>query len=187
MNYYILACPEPMGQRAARFSYYPDDLDLDWSRGAAMPPGLKLPVEAVLELGDEGYIRDLVEVPLPMVSKRLAEALQQAGVSNVEFFPCRVTVKATGQVIEDSLAFNIVGAVSCVDKSRSRFKDPGGLGKISMMFEKLVLKDPGAQGLHIFRLAEFIGVIVVSEVLRRHLEAAVFPDLMFLEPEEWGN
>lgn len=184
--YFILMCPEGE-EPVCQVSYYPDNLDIDWCTGAPMPPSLATPIEAVIEPGDEGVFPDLIEVPLPLMSRRLMIALKAAGVDNAQYFPTRIAMKASGRVVEDMVAFNVVGAVAAADKSASRFKDEGGIGVISVSFDELVLNESAACGLKLFRLAEFTQSIVVHETVRDALLTAGISNLEFIEPADWAN
>lgn len=185
--FYVLTCPEPEHLRVALISYLPDDLNIDWATGSRMASVAPVPVEALIEPGDEGDMVDLIKVPLPLMSHRLADALRDAGVDNIEYFPCSILVESTGEVIDDMLAFNIVGTVACADLAKSEFEDEGGMGVISLTFDKLILDPSRATGLKVFRLAEYTPAIMVHETVRTFLEQRGFADLVFTEPTDWGN
>src|SRR3712207_5808238 len=54
-----------------------------------------------------------------VMSKRLVETLQGAGVDNLQTFPAEITNGATGEVIGDYVVVNIVGMVSAANTAAS--------------------------------------------------------------------
>ena len=100
---------------------------------------------------------------LPLVSNRLAEILRKAGVDNLQLFDTEITDPLTGVVYSDYKAMNIIGAVSCANLDASEY-EPSKAPRID--FTKLVIDESRARGLCMFRLAESLKYILISQKVR---------------------
>jgi hypothetical protein len=139
------------------------------------------PVPLVLELETAGEVRpfaDYMPWEIPLLSAQARQALTEAGVDNVDYYPVAAWHLASGSA-PAYLAFNVVGAVSIVDAAASRsYKPLGPAG--SQMFEKLLIDPTRAQGLHLFRMAESLSTLVASERVRQSCLAAGLASIDFL-------
>lgn len=182
--YYIIEPREPEDPEApeiASFSYDRDIQDRSWFRGVRFdnpPPDL---VHITTQGGD---LPDLSEVPLPLVSKRLAKTLEFAGVSNIDYYPAEIHNESTGESYRNHLAFNLIGLIAAADFSTSSFDAPEG-PLISVDFDSLVIDEKKTLGVPMFRLAECVTAIVVHESVMKAIEAAGIDTLVFIPPEEW--
>lgn len=182
--YYMLECFSPDEGDHAQYTYEPDDEDRSWTTGRRFgtPPPLPLPI--TIEPGEEGIEPELTDVPLPLMSKRMADCLRSAGISNIDYFPVEVVETASGRKSDNLLAFNLIGLVAAADLDASQCEMPDG-PLISVDFDSVVLDASRIGHAEMFRLAESTNAIVVSERVRRAIEAAGITTLTFVPPEEW--
>lgn len=184
MSYYVLACFSPEEADHAQYTYEPDDDERSWIVGRQFDAPPPLPVEVSIEPGEEGVVPEFTDVPLPLMSRRLARCLGAAGVSNIDFYPVRIHEVASGKHHEDLLAFNLIGLVAAADLDESVFQAPDG-PRVSVDFDSLVIDPARTHGALMFRLAESVNAIVVHENVRAAIEAAGIDTLTFLQPEDW--
>lgn len=127
----------------------------------------KLPQPLVF---DSSFTRDdpprsFVGLSIPVWSSDLVDLFRRIGVDNFECF--EATIKGVGPSAEWNgyFAANILGAVAAADMSKSKYmeimRSPGGTPFV--VFQELVLDGKKARPFELFRLAENMGTIVVSE------------------------
>lgn len=182
--YYILEPAEPDDPEApeiASFSYDRDIQDRSWFRGTRfdIPPP-----EPVVVKTDGGDLPDLSEVPLPLISSRLADTLTRSGVSNADYYAAEICNEITSETFSSHLPFNVIGLIAAADLSESSYEAHEG-NLISVDFDSLVIKEDKARGAIMFRLAECVTAIVVHESIKNAIEAAGIDTLTFIPPEEW--
>ena len=181
--YYVLQRHEPDATDAPRIARFSDmdDSELDWFEGQRFetPPSYLIPVSTT-----GGELPDLSEVPVPLMSKRLAAALGRAGVDNINFYPAEILYEPNGAKLDSHFAFNLIGLVAAADLSASRYNAPEG-PLISVDFDSLVIDEAKTGGALMFRLAECVTCIVVHDSVRKVIEAAGIDTLDFLDPSTW--
>lgn len=182
--YFMLACHSPEEGDHAQYSYEPDDEERSWIIGQPFDAPPPVPVPVTVEPGEEGLQPELTDVPVPLMSRRLAECLTAAGVSNIDFYPARVTEQASGRSHDGLLAFNLIGLVAAADLSRSTFSAPDG-PLLSVDFDGLAIDPAKAGAADMFRLAESVNGIVVSRRVRQAILDAGITTLEFILPEDW--
>lgn len=182
--YFMLACFSPDEGDHAQYTYEPDDEERGWIIGLPFEQPPPVPVPVSIEPGEEGLQPELTDVPLPLMSRRLAECLTAAGVSNIDFYPARVTEQASGRSHDGLLAFNLIGLVAAADLSRSTFSAPDG-PLLSVDFDGLAIDPAKVGAADMFRLAESVNGIVVSRRVRQAILDAGITTLEFILPEDW--
>lgn len=182
--YFMLACYSPDEGDHTQYSYAPDDEERSWIMGQPFDAPPPVPVPVTVEPGEEGLQPELTDVPVPLMSRRLAECLTAAGVSNIDFYPARVTEQASGRSHDGLLAFNLIGLVAAADLSRSTFSAPDG-PLLSVDFDGLAIDPAKAGAADMFRLAESVNGIVVSRRVRQAILDAGITTLEFILPEDW--
>jgi hypothetical protein len=182
--YFMLECFSPDEADHAQFSYEPDDDDRSWTTGRKFASDPPLPVPVSIEPGEGGVLPELTDVPLPLMSRRLADCLTAAGVANIDYYPVEVVDVESGRKITDLVSFNLIGLVAAADLAASGAVAPDG-PLISVDFDGVVLDPLKARGAQMFRLAEAVSAIVVHERIKQVIEAAGIDTLTFVPPEEW--
>ena len=189
LMYYIIKCPYGIEDidDPAMLTYEPDDPMRIWITGVKFstdanaephrrePP---TPVQAEIVDGEEGELKEFWDAPVSMMSKRLAAALRDAGVANIDEYPAIITDQTNGEVHDNYVAFNIVGIVGATDHANSEYQSD------IHWFDRLALDESAAKETLLFRLKEAKYHIVVHERVRKHLEDAGFDSLRFYTADE---
>lgn len=186
--YFMLVCQSPFDAEPALLTYQPDESSdgalRSWKsckRFADAPPS---PIEVTVDEGESGVLLELYDANIALMSRRLADVLRAAGVSNVDFYDVVVDDLETKQKHLSHVAFNIVGSIAAADLAKSTFSAPDG-PTISVDFDGLSIDAQRARGALFFRLAESINGIVVHERVKKAFDASNIDTLTFLSPEQW--
>lgn len=182
--FFMLECFSPDEADHAQFTSLPEDDDLSWLSGRRFAEPPLPPVRLTIEFGEGGLLPEFTDVPLPLMSRRLATALENAGVTNIDYYETEIHDLQTDEVHHDLLAFNLIGAISAADLANSQYSAPDG-PLISVDFDSLVIDEGKTRGALMFRLAESVNAIVVHESVKNVIEAAGIDTLTFIPPEEW--
>jgi hypothetical protein len=112
-----------------------------------------------------------------LMQQKLVDALEAAGVDNLQTFPTVVRRKDTGEEVPGYVAVSIVGRVKCAVMTKS---DAEPLAT-SNVFHKLTIDPARTGGQLMFRLRESSMVVLVHETVAKAIEAGGFLGLT-LEP-----
>lgn len=125
---------------------------------------------------------------IPVMHNSMVEALQTAGVDNLELFPAAITNPDTAQVHHDYQAFNVVGLIAAADLEKSIINYPkNSTPHLDGFFEELHINEAKTGDLHLFRLEESCDAICVSEAVKEAIEARGIPGIIFYESGEWSG
>jgi hypothetical protein len=158
----------------------------DWGRGTPArqrPPGA-VEIRAVPYDGYSGLPDDLQDTNVPLVSKRLKEAIESAGVDNNDFSPVTVRNADTGEVYE-YFAFNLIGLVAAADPAGSEMTSRDGdfIGDTSI--SGLVIDESKCRDLLMFRLKEKFSVILVHETVKQAIERHGIASVRYIDPGDF--
>ena len=184
--YFILRSDSPLGKEAYNLQRI-DQFSKSWMTGDRFGEGNEPPSPLRLRVDPEipgDLLLEYYEAPVPLMSKRLVDALQQSGVDNLDVYPAEIIDESSGDVIDSYFAVNIIGTVSAADPEQS-VTDPEVEGIISAAFDSLVIDEEAAGGQLIFRLAEDVSAVLVSERVVDAIEPMGFETLEFVDPEDW--
>jgi hypothetical protein len=120
-----------------------------------------------------------------LMSTPFYEALREAGVDNLDVYEAVIQSEDGSIVYKGYKAFNLIGVVRAADLERTSFSDPEGPRLIDASIETLAIDPDKAGGALMFRLAEYVGAVIVHEKVKDVLEAKGFPYVSFLEPSEF--
>lgn len=179
--YYMLHCFSPPDADLAMLSYRPDHPLRRWTAGQRFENPPPEPVRATVKAGYSGVMAEFWDVPVPLMTKRLHEALVAAGVSNLDVFQAEITDPSTQQVYTDYVAFNLIGKVAAADMDKSVY-DPS-----IPWFDAVAINNLAARGQLLFRLAESTNAIMIHEGVKARLEAAGINTLTFVPPDKWAG
>ena len=112
-----------------------------------------------------------------LMSKRMLECLQAAGVSNLQVFPSEITVLPGKEVRTDYSVVNVVGLIACANPRKSEATPIAD----RHYFVSLHIDESKVGDLAMFRLAESQLDIIVSEKVAEALRRAKLTNLE-LEP-----
>jgi hypothetical protein len=169
---------------------YPDQPGIFWTSGARFAQPMPEPIEVTLKRFDRNHpdqseeIAEYIKGPIPLFRDDLIEALQAAGVDNLDLYQAELIDPDNGQRYKTHKAVNVIGVIAAADLERSAaIVNPGG-PIIDVSFDSLVLDETKARGALMFRLAEATGEILVHRSVRDHLEDKGFTKLWFIDPED---
>lgn len=182
-QYYILDSGNPN-----RMLLYPPpnpSLRDRWMSGRRF---VKPPTEPVVATIQPGYEKSEL-VPYfdaaRMMNVAMHDALRSAGVDNLDAYDAEIRSEDGSIVHRGYKAFNLIGLVQAADLKKTVFNDPPASRVIDASIEHLVIDDTKVGGLLMFRLAEFVGAVIVHEKVRRVIEARRIRDVVFREPHEF--
>jgi hypothetical protein len=156
-------------------------VDLPWLRGIQFknPPAARIALRLEDGSPDEGAFVDYLGRPVPLVSLAFKQALLQAGASNVEFYEVEIAGCAAHADFPGYVAMNVVGKVAVADPLQSKSERAFGVMGADL-FDKLVPRANLETGLQIFRMAEQVTTLVVSEAVKRACESLGIVTLEFV-------
>jgi len=120
-------------------------------------------------------------LPEPIFSVGFIQALQGAGVDNVDTYDVKITNPDTGVMIQGYKAVNIIGKISCVDTDAS---DRERLIENQHVIRKLVIDPSKTYGFKMFRLAEWTQIILIHDSVVNNLPSDLKKDFIFEPVEE---
>ncbi len=201
-DYFVLECFGPKGKEHLTLEVDPLVRRRKWRKGlifssaadmeTEQPPDEPIQIDTVPELSEpELFVYpELTWVPIPLMSRRLVQALQQAGVDNLQTFQTNLrTVQGDNPPAADTyLAVNIIGAVAGVDFEKAKVSPTSTETLVAMDFDSLAIDDPKVRNLLMFRLAENTTAVIVHEAVQQRLAAADgLATLTWVRPEEWAG
>jgi hypothetical protein len=185
--YFIMHCFSPKATDHAMLTYRPDDPFRSWGEGTRFEDSPPEPVRAEVKPDYPGAMAELWDDPVPLMTKRLLTALQDAGVTNLDTYDAEIYDPTEDRTYDNYVAFNIIGKISAADLNQSSYDATLPERMISMDFDSVIIDEQATRGALLFRLAESVNAIVVHEKVRQHLEASGIDTLTFIPPEEWAG
>ncbi len=189
-TYYIMTCPSaPLEADPALLIYLPDEDGRGWETGVKFshdPNDFpeeqepETPVRFQIMEGNEGVLREMWEAPAPLMTKRLGQALRDAGVANIDEYDAVIEDLTTGETHTNYVAFNIVGLVAATDHANSKYDSE------IRWFDQLSLDEDAPREALLFRLKDAPYHIIVHERVKTHLEKAGFDMLRFTGPRNYA-
>lgn len=164
-----------------------DALNLNFDYGIHIPA--KLPViDVPYSQHPEERKTDNIVAPTRLgllVNAKVQAVFNSLDIGNIQYFPARL-LEANSHTEDESYCIaNIVGKLACVDKAESEL-DLFDDGEIEFI-DKLTLDlDPDTDYGHIFRLAEFPPILVISDLLKTKIEDAKLTGFKIYKPEEFS-
>lgn len=171
----------------------PDGFDSAmWSTGKRLsmaPPHLTLTTD------DDGGAKlsdlFLVDFDLPIFSPKLVQLFERMGVQNLTYYPVTIINSQSGETETNYKAANIIGRIPCLDADGSTVTYAvDGSGDIMFLEEFSLFEDKiktdkklGGKPL-VFRLAEFDGIKLADQSVRRECETAGISGFSFIDPSE---
>jgi hypothetical protein len=120
-----------------------------------------------------------------LMSDEFYKALREAGVDNLEVFDAIIQSKDGSVVRKGYKVFNLVGVVQAADLKKTIFNDPPGHRLIDASIAGLEIDPEKAGDLLMFRLAEYVGAVIVHERVKRAIETKGFPHIVFRETSDF--
>jgi len=137
----------------------------------------------------QGELTDFISTTLPglTISKKFKQALDKAGVDNIDYYPARVTNEVTREVFEDIYVANVIGLIACMDTEKSEYETYPGIPNKINEIDTLVLHDNAIKGYKIFRLKEFSTLVIVDENVKDAIENAGITNTICIPVEEFDT
>lgn len=182
-NYYIL---QAKSEKMMLLFDPPDpSFDDDWFGGRRFETAPTEPV--VVKIIPDNEDGDLLPFfgTATLMSTSFHEALLEAGVDNLDVYEAVIQSQDGSIIHRGYKAFNIVGLVRAADLERTSFSNPEGSRLIDASIETLAIDPDKAGGALMFRLAEYVGAVIVHEKVKNTLEPKGFPHVRFVEPSEF--
>ncbi|MCX4030312.1 hypothetical protein [Spartinivicinus marinus] len=121
-----------------------------------------------------------------VLNNKVIQELHSLKINNIQYFDLRLIETTTKEENSGYKIANIVGAFNCLDIDKCVFETTSS-GRI-MFIEKMVFKELDESKLpEIFRLAEYLPLIVTSDRIKQAFEAKGFTGLVFCKPEEFSS
>lgn len=185
MQHYVMTCEG--ADPGTTLLEGPNAPDTPWMDGKPIRETFTEPFVFLLDPDYPGELMAMYEVPSLLMNDNLLKALKSAGVDNLQIFPAIIQDKAKKKEYKNYSVVNIVGVVSCVDPAKSKKGRVTDSDMIDAFFESLVIDEAKTKGALMFRLAESVGAIIVSEQVKEKIEAAGIPYMVFYGPGEWAG
>lgn len=118
-----------------------------------------------------------------LINRKVKDVFDNMSLKNIHYYPARLINR--DEISGPFWIANIIGKHASIDHDASDldYFDDGGIEFI----DKLVLKSMKEEAYgHIFRLAEFLPVILVSDALKVALELSAVTGFTFYKPEEFS-
>lgn len=191
--YYVLMCFTPWFTKSASISAAPSVEGVSsWIAGRLIDVAVPQPLEFTVESDEDdsdpdepGVLLEMYQDSGVLMTDRLVNSLNEAGVDNLQVFDAVIRDPKTGIVATNYKVVNVVGVVSCADLGSSIFTVHGGSPLIDVSFDSLVIDEKRAGGQLLFRLAESLSAIIVHDRVKQHLLANGFDMLTFRDPAKY--
>jgi len=158
----------------------------DWGVGRIerSQPQLPVVINVVAHDGFVGVPHDFQDDVVPLMSARMKEAIESAGVDNIKFLGVTLRNPATEETY-DYFAFNLIGLVSAADFSQSQITSHDGDFVGDSQVHNLVLDESKTRGLLMFRMKEKFSTILVHRKVREAIEKRGINTVGFMAPEDY--
>jgi hypothetical protein len=181
------------GIRELHIKGWADDFELSWRLQEAQPFGEGEWIqEAPAEWDEEGPLTDMPFNPnFHLVSPRLRALLEELGLgAEIQFLPVRVVGEKSGREVGVYYVAHFLRRISCLDLEHSvgvEFYEPDYFrpekrGKIRAVW-RAVLRREAIGEARVFRVDEYVYIVVIREDVKAAMEAAGITGCWFQELE----
>jgi hypothetical protein len=183
LSYYVLTSENP--KRMLLSSLKKPGRRDSWLFGRRFAAAPETPVIAPIVNGYETAEQlDYFGTP-PIMSDRFHQALQEAGVDNIDVYDAVLTSDDGKHRYQGYKAFNVIGLVKAADLKKTVFAAGSASRLIDASIDSLSIDGQAARGLQLFRLAEYAGAVIVHDSIRRSLLQRGFPHVVFQNPAQF--
>ena len=158
----------------------------DWRRGrvAESQPQDPVVIDVVVYGDYAGPPDEYLDSGVPLMSKRLKETIESAGVDNIRFHPVTLRKTESGETYE-YFAFNLIGLVDAVDLGKSTMTSPDGDFIGDTVITDLSVDEGKTRELLMFRLKQKFSVILAHRRVKEAVEGAGITSVKFIAPEDF--
>lgn len=164
-----------------------DQLNIDFSLGKSISKSF--PIIELSYTNADGFIKtDNIAVSPRLgllISDRVKTIFKRLGIENVQLFKSKLIDLNTNDVDESYDFVNIVGILSCIDQNKSEleFYNDGQIEFIDSLVLNIAENEVRS---HIFRIAEYPSLIVISDELKEQLEKFCITGVKIYAPEDFS-
>lgn len=161
-----------------------DTFDLCFGEGMHVPVALPK-IDVPYTLHPDEYKTDNIVAPTRMgllINDKVKAVFDSLGIKNIQYYDARLIESNSGATDERYRVANIVGQHACVDKAASKLRYFAS-GNIKFIDALALDLDEQADYGHIFRLAEFLPMLIISDPLKRQIEKSGITGFKIYTPE----
>lgn len=118
-----------------------------------------------------------------LISNRLSMVLIEAGVDNIDFYPCRIINPLTRKVHEDYMLTNILDCIFCLDWETSRLTVADANREDIESIDEMKLIESRIESELLFRLGEEPDIVIVHKSVKDAVERAGIRGVIFVEAD----
>jgi hypothetical protein len=138
---------------------------------------------------EKGDLGDWVPTGLPglVISKKFRQALEGAGVDNVQYIPAEIRDAVDKRSYTDYFVANVIGVVDCIDMAQSKLTMRAALPDKIRDINELHIDEKRAATHAMFRLGRKASLILVNEKVKKALERAKLQGPALVEAEGFST
>jgi len=184
MEYYIFDEVSP--NRNAPFLDLPDEIDLIESIMGKKPNFDELPIKIPAEIDEDEEVvyTDIINPGVPLFSDKMKLALDQLGVTNIDYYPVHIIDSETKEVLAEYWLAIVIGILSCIDLDNSQLKESAA-GRT--VITKFSIDHSKTAGLNLFRFHNIPGLIIINKELKDKLSKIEFKGVSFKHTKEYSR
>ncbi len=141
----------------------------NWIR--AIPWSVAVPTPLPLVVEENGRLLPFYENPIPVMKESLLNVVRYSGVNNIDDYEVEIFNPFDERVYDDYRAINVIGAIEAIDEELSDGENLYGSGSCfsGKFYDEIILDESKIGDLLLFRLAEKLSLIVVSDLIRNKI------------------
>jgi hypothetical protein len=182
--YYILWY-ESFSKKEAGCLPRPSNMDNEGFNRGVLIPNPPNKISFLMTKKVKGELGDYVLTGLPglLISEKFKLILEKCGADNVQYIPVEIIDEVTQSKYTNYHMANLIGLVDCLDKAKSKLTMRTGLPDKIRSINELHLDETKIKGLSMFRLSNYMVLIVVSESLKQKIDIEKLRGVTFLPAE----
>lgn len=142
------------------------------------------PVKVVLAAGRD-RVSDYIDTPCAIVSDRMRNALERAGVDNIQYLRATLEQRVSERTFSGYWIANVFGALACVDRQESVIENASESYAGDLRGFKIDLR--ATYDLRLFRIAEDRRLIAAHARVRSVLEGAQLQGVLHQDPATYNG
>jgi hypothetical protein len=184
MQYYIFDEVSPNSE--APFLELPEEIGLVESIMGKRPNFDELPIRIEAEIDEDEAVvyTDIINLGVPLFSPRMKLALEEYGVSNIDYYPVLLVESQTQEVLAEYWLGIVTDIISCIDLDKSRLEE-GEMGR--KVITRFAVDERKTGGVNLFRFHHIPGLIIIDEALKEALCKTDFTGVSFKPTQEYSR
>lgn len=184
MQYYIFDEVSPNSH--APFLDLPAEIDLIESIMGKKPNFDELPIkiEAEIDEDEEVVYTDIINPGVPLFSDKMKSALDECGVSNIDYYPVLIVNSDTKEKLAEYWLGIVTDIIACIDLDKSCFEE-NKMGKT--VITQFSIDNSKTSGLNLFRFHNIPGLLIINQELKTMLSNSEFVGVSFKPTDEYNR